>query len=157
MTKAATSRHYTLGYLQQVTTLVRKLHINGKRVWVWANGMITECDHGHTMHRKSTVTLTITRHYGDNVGVTKPLAKKDPVYHVRRGPSDACHPFSCIEGKEYMKISLQWGTVYYWGIRYGSFETYTAPGSNVHRILPPNWEEKSRRVNTLTGAVTWEE
>ena len=150
--------HYTLRWLRQTTTLVCKQFIKGRWVWVWANGLITECKRGHTLHCKSTVTITVTRHYGDNVGVTKPVAaKKDPVYHVRRGPSDAYHPFSCVEGKEYAKIFLSWGTVYYWGIKYGSFETYTAPGSDIHRILPPGWEVKSRRVNMITGVVTWEE
>ena len=157
MTKAATATmHYTLRWLRQTTTLVCKQFIKGRRVWVWANGLITECKRGHTLHCKSTVTITVTRHYGDNVGVTKPVAaKKDPVYHIRRGPSDAYHPFSCIEGEERLKMLLPWGRVYIWGIKYGSVETYTAPGSNVHCILPKGWEGNSPHVDMQTGVRKW--
>ena len=147
------TQHYTLRYLQR-HSLVSKQKINGRWVWIWANGLITECDRGHTMHRKSTVTLTITRHYGNsnnNIGITKL-----PVYHVRREPSDTCHRTKHIEGKEFARIHLKSGiTLWYWGKNFGHIDTYTLPGSNVQRIFPHDWLGERRFVNTRTGKVMW--
>ena len=150
-----TQRYYTLGYLSTMTKLVHKQFIKGRWVWVWANGLITECKRRHTLHCESTVTITVTRHFGTNVGVTKARATTVPVYHVRRRPTDKCHPFSCIEGEERLKMLLPWGRVYIWGIKYGSVETYTAPGSNVHCILPKGWEGNSPHVDMQTGVRKW--
>ena len=154
MTKTAT-RCYTAEYLHTMTKLVRKQFIKGRWVWVWANGLITECKRGCTLHHKSTMTITVTRHIGTNVGVTKPVAANKPVYHVRREPTDKCHRLPTMEGKVYAKISQSWGMVYYWYIDLIRYETYTTHGSSVHRTLPLNWEENTRYVNLSTGDVTW--
>ena len=153
MTKSAT-QHYTLGYLQQKSHIVRKLNINGKRVWVWANGLFTECDRGDTMHHNSTVTLMITRQFHN--GIDKLCKKKNPKYHIRREPSDTCHRTEHIEGKEFARIHLKSGmTLWYWGENFGHIDTYTLPGSNVQRIFPCDWLGERRFVNTKTGKVTW--
>jgi hypothetical protein len=151
MTKTSTP-YYTFEYLKRQSRLISKQKICGRWVWVWANGLVTECDHRHTMHHKSNVTLTVTRHYGNRI--TKPLTEP-PVYHVRRRPTDEYPNFSRKNDDAYMELLLPFGTRYCFGNRWGNFDTYTAHGSNVHRILPPNWRGKTRYVNTLTGAVTW--
>lgn len=150
MTKSAT--YYTHLFLVHTTTLLRKMSYKGRTAFVWANGLITETTQGDpTMHRKSKLTLVITRK-----AINKPHLPKSPVYHVRRVPSDTCRvdfrgiaqPFS-HEGFPGMRIHC-------WGKDFGGLETYTMDSvPDEQRYFPRNWDGHARHVNTRTGKVTW--